>query len=68
MPIPLPKCTIHEPLTPSPSRCPRAGLIQNCPTLGTLRPLYKSIAKERVVADLGTMVLVRGGDDVPRLL
>ena len=35
-----PKCTTHEPLTPSPSRCPRAGFIQNCPTLGILRPLY----------------------------
>ena len=33
MSIPWPKCTIHEPLTPSPARCPRAGLIQNCPTL-----------------------------------
>ena len=40
MSIPSPKCTTHEPLTPSPSRCPRAGLTQNCPTLGILRPLY----------------------------
>ena len=40
MSIPWPKCTIHEPLTPSPSRCPRASLIQNCPILGILRPLY----------------------------
>ena len=40
MSIPSPKCTTHEPLTLSPSRCPSAGLIQNCPTLGILRPLY----------------------------
>ena len=40
MSIPWPKCTIHEPLTPSPSRCPRAGFIQNCPALGVLRLLY----------------------------
>jgi hypothetical protein len=40
MSIPSPKCTTHEALTPSPSRCPRAGLIQNGPTLGILRPLY----------------------------
>jgi hypothetical protein len=40
MSIPSRKCTTHEPLTPSPSRCPRAGLIQNCPTLAMLRPLY----------------------------
>ena len=40
MSIPSPKCTTHEPLTPSPSFLPRADLIQNCPTLGILRPLY----------------------------
>ena len=40
MSILSPKCTTHEPLTPSPSHCPREGLIQNCPTLGILRPLY----------------------------
>jgi len=40
MSIPSPKCTIQEALTPSQSRCPRAGLIQNCPTFGILRPLY----------------------------
>ena len=40
MSIPSPKCTTHEPLTPSPSCRPRADLIQNCPTLGILRPLY----------------------------
>jgi hypothetical protein len=40
MPVPSPKCTTHEPLTPSPSCRPRADLIQNCPTLGILRPLY----------------------------
>jgi hypothetical protein len=40
MSIPSPKCTTDEPLTPSPSRCPRAGLTQKCPTLGILRPLY----------------------------
>ena len=39
MSIPSPKCTTHEHLTPSQSRCPRAGLTQNCPTLG-IRPLY----------------------------
>jgi len=38
--IPSPECTTHEPLTPSPSCRPRAGLIQNCPTLGILRQLY----------------------------
>ena len=38
--IPSPECTTHEPLTPSPSCRPRAELIQNCPTLGILRPLY----------------------------
>ena len=38
--IPSPECTTHEPLTPSPSCRPRADLIQNCPTLGILRPLY----------------------------
>jgi hypothetical protein len=40
MSVPSPKCTTHEPLTPSPSCRPRADLIQNCPTLGRLRPLY----------------------------
>ncbi len=40
MSILSPKCTTHEPLTASPSHCPRAGLNQKCPTLGRLRPLY----------------------------
>jgi hypothetical protein len=40
MSIPSPKCTTHEPLIPSPSCRPRADLIQNCPTLEILRPLY----------------------------
>jgi hypothetical protein len=40
MSVPSPKCITHEPLTPSPSCGPRADLIQNCPTLGILRPMY----------------------------
>jgi hypothetical protein len=40
MSTPSPKCTAHEPLTPSLSRCPREGLTEKCPTLGILRLMY----------------------------